>query len=178
MSWIKAPSRSAIVVTWLVFLPAVCAQAQKLVVEKKIGDWILYEFDDFDQDPPPPPKGVVDTARTPALNGRDATLAFKCSAYEVDYFLYEDHEFSDAVKKASKIEINQPIYTGTNKDHGLYEKFSWGGDNTRGFHQRTAELIGAGNFMVCPANDEKHPACLTFSLRGITAALKAICPKR
>jgi hypothetical protein len=33
-------------------------------------------------------------------------------------------------------------------------------------------------FMICPKEDEKDPACLIFSLKGITAALKMVCPKR
>jgi hypothetical protein len=39
-------------------------------------------------------------------------------------------------------------------------------------------LIVAGSVRICPVPDEKDHHCLTFSLRGFAAALKAICPKR
>src|SRR4051812_42697810 len=72
------------------------AQTKKVAEEKTFGDWVVYENRDFDQDPLPPPKGIVDRARTTALNGREASLDFSCSTYSVDYNLYDDKNFSDA----------------------------------------------------------------------------------
>lgn len=41
-----------------------------------------------------------------------------------------------------------------------------------------ADFIASGNkFLVCPTQEE-GPRCMTFSLKGITAALNMVCPKR
>jgi hypothetical protein len=50
---------------------------------------------------------------------------------------------------------------------GSSESFSFGADI----------MARADKFLICPTNEE-GPRCLTFSLKGFTAALKAVCPKR
>jgi hypothetical protein len=166
----------------LIFGPALSAYAQRVPEEKKLGDWTIYEFRDFDLDPLPPPKGVADAAKTPALNGRDASLALFCSTYSVSYLIYGDDQFSDAMQAAaagSNADIyNQLLYTKTNKQESFQKTLSSAGYSGHEFSTITETLLSAGSLMVCPMQDDKHPACLTFSLRGITAALKAICPKR
>ena len=154
------------------------AQTKNVAEEKTFGDWILYEDRDFDQDPLPSPKGIVDLARTTALNGHDVSLGFKCSTYSVGYFLYEDKAFSDAMSGVDESPDEKPLYIQTNKQDSLFKALSSGGYSTRSFEMSTEALIKAGTLMICPTRDEKGPACLSFSLKGFTAALKALCPKR
>jgi hypothetical protein len=163
---------------------AASAHAERLAEEKKVGDWILYEDRSADENPLPPPKGIADTARTSDLKGRNVDLLAQCQKYDVNYLINEDTEFNSALQpnpvaeNGATQEVTQAIYVKTDKDEEFQKTLSFNVYQGRFFNMTTGALLAAGVVAICPTPDGKNPACLTFSLKGITAALKAICPKR
>jgi len=151
--------------------------AQKPADEKTFGDWAVYEDMDYDGPAPKKAKGVPDTAKTVALDNRKAMLGFHCLAYSAPFFIEFDDAFDKALPRHPESVSYHIVYLRTDKSESLFEYLmnkSW----KNYIAPQPETLIPAKTLMICPTNDDKNPACLSFSLKGITAALKAVCPKR
>jgi hypothetical protein len=111
-----------------------------------------------------------------ALSGRDAQLGFDCSDYSVVFsFQANDKDFGSAMEASDHNESD--IYTKVDSED-LGRTILAGGNVSYFQTFPISRLMRGTNFTICPTRDDKHPACLTFSLKGITAALKMVCPKR
>lgn len=123
---------------------------------------------------------VVYWASTSALAGRKVQMGIgSCGQYNVSFGIEFDREFKgpETSVDESKIAEDRIVYakvlpsqrelSAVVVESGYVDFFSFDAD----------AMVSGAKFMVCPAKDE-GPRCLTFSLRGITAALKMVCPKR
>jgi hypothetical protein len=160
---------------------ALSAQEPGVAKQQTFGDWTIYEFRDYEGETRPPPTGVADIARTPSLNTDlpKVMLEVSCGRYDVGYSLSENGFYHTLENPdGDKVEKIELMYTKTNREDSFDTSLSYGGYSGRSFDMRTEALIKAGTVMVCSTKDEKDIGCLKFSLKGFTAALKAICAKR
>jgi hypothetical protein len=170
----------ALMFCMLAMLPwpsAACAQAQ--FKEVTVGAWTvsedLYGDTDDENTPPAKPTGRPNSAYTRALDGRNATLGFTCPDYSVIFsFDTNDENFNSA--QGPSEHFDSDIYTKVDSDDlrrtVLYHGY------VSYFQTFPESLMRGANFMVCPTRDDKSSLCVNFSLKGITAALKMVCPKR
>lgn len=172
----KAAGRLANAFLLLFMLTLSCSApslAQPQGSDKVFGDWKVYE----DKYGSKGPTGVPDTAATPALNGRTAEMRFDCSAYQVHFYLYPDGAFQGALPEVAYDDI---VFTRVDREEPFPSRrmLLIRTESASSFDAYVEELMRSSTYMICPKANGKDPACLTFSLRGFTAALKAICPKR
>jgi hypothetical protein len=156
------------------------ARAQARFKDVTVGSWTIRENTDGALDdetvPSKKPTGKPNTAYTLPVDGRKAELSFDCSAYELIFsFQVVDQDFIDAM--GASIHSENDIYTKVDAEE-LRRTILAGGiiDYFQTFP--LSRLTRGANFMICPKRDDADPACLAFSLKGFTAALKAVCPKR
>jgi hypothetical protein len=163
----------------IVILWAAEACAQTWFKDVKVGHWTVEEEPILDSDnpedesaPTKKPTGRPNSAYTPALNRPGELFSFKCSEYEVVfYFNTNDANFHSANGESLH------IFTKVDSDD-LYPTELHGAETTYFYIHPISTLIRGANFMICPTRDDKNPLCFTFSLKGFTAALKMVCPKR
>jgi hypothetical protein len=166
----------------------VSASAQSRFEPANVGDWQLYEY--LGHLGNRRPTGVPNMAETPALDGRKARLGIEeCAPYSVYFRLDLDSNFNAAsapvISPLEKVVFFKIEGTGQARypdglpalDGTLRPLILTGGDSNY-FLMYPQSLMRGEKLSICPTQDEKNPACLTVSLRGITATLKAICPKR
>ena len=73
------------------------SSAQSQIKEKTVGAWRAFENLGHTGDNPP--KGILNVAETPALNGRRADLGIdECTTYSVHFRLGADSEFNTALE--------------------------------------------------------------------------------
>jgi hypothetical protein len=150
--------------------------AQSQFKERTVGDWLVYESLGHTGDDPP--KGIPNMAETRALDGRKAKLGIEaCERYSV-YFRIGGSDLDSAIKDIPDISFQRKIVFGkVDHDGEVVPMILTGGDEEY-FQANIGALVRGAGFMICPTQDDKNPACLNFSLRGISTALKMICPKR
>ena len=89
--------------------------------------------------------------------------------------LYPDGAFVRDLRVPAEEEI---VYTRVDQGDHLRKMLLTPTESSSIFDTHVGELMRGSTSLICPKQDDKDPVCLTFSLRGFTAALKAICPKR
>jgi hypothetical protein len=153
--------------------------AEPQLKEKTVGDWTAVEnaaqySDELSS------REFGSWAWTYALSGREGVLGIsRCGRYSVAFSLQADTEF-----KGPKSAGDDPDASGTRLIYGkvlpseslMSPTLLWTGYEQYFFFDAD-KMIPAGKFLICPTNEEGR-RCLTFSLRGFTAALKTVCPKR
>lgn len=155
-----------------------CAQAPFKTVT--VGEWIVYEDLEYDGPTPPKPKGIPTAAQVAASGDRKATIHFACSKYDSAFYLEKDETFQDTLSRTPGYiagKVYQFVYTKVDKDEYLWETVATNASYFF-FEAHVETLMRGANLMICPTNNEKDSACLNFSLRGFTAAVKIVCPKR
>ena len=186
--WTTIPALCGLLLTpgWIV-----PSHAQSRFEETTVGAWRVYEY--IGHMGERRPKGIPNMAETSALDdGRKASLGIEeCSTYSV-YFRFEgDAQFNDAKKDVPELSTQERVIFSKVEGSGparypdglpvldgrLRPMILTGGDADY-FLTYAEALMRGTNLMICPTKDDKNPACLQFSLRGITAALKMVCPKR
>jgi hypothetical protein len=101
-------------------------------------------------------------------------MKFGCSTYQVHFSLGTDSPFRSALRLLSDKDF---VFTKVDREEFRSMLLNRTESDSL-FTPYVKELMHGSTFMICPKEDEKDPACLIFSLKGITAALKAVCPKR
>lgn len=146
--------------------------------ERTVGTWRVYELLDEESITT---KGVLNAAATKALDGRDAELGiYNCQTHSVGYNVKLGPEFFAALalpEDRFRLPPPQIVFAKIDDEAELWPimiEF----DTRTSFTTHTHKFVRGTNLLLCPKKDETHTACLKFSLRGITAALKLICPKR
>lgn len=147
--------------------------AQSQQKERIVGDWELFE----ERYGGNGPTGVPDTAKTKALNDGTAQIWASCFTYHVQFELNWNKAFIDSFPPglAEQIAFIKVDRDGDLRSTVLTRQVE---HPSSIFFPYVDDFLRGRTVMICPKRDDKDPACLAFSLRGITAAMKAICPKR
>lgn len=160
----------------LLFTPILCwsgfvfAQGQQ--GGRVFDDWELY----YEQERYTSVRSSApDTAGTISTN-KQARLEFTCSMYQVRFDLHPGKAFQSALDPLST--VDDIVFTKVGKVDYFRRTLLKRWEAASSFDTDVDELIRGSTLMICPKQDDKDPACLTFSLRGFAAALKALCPKR
>lgn len=157
------------------------AVAGKEVKWKIVGDWGAIEKVSQHLDELSVSEAMY-IAGTDSLDGRSGSMGIsRCGQYEVMFGVQTDDEFegpknSDANAAYSKMG-GRVVYTrALPSDGGLRPTLLIGG-NIEYFYGSPHAMMRSTKFLICPTREEGS-RCLTFSLRGFTAALKMVCSKR
>jgi hypothetical protein len=142
--------------------------AQSPTTDRMVGDWRLFVEKSR--------TGAPNTAGTPDLSGRTAELWVTCSTYEVQFDLRWDEPFISSFPEGAFESIAFMNVDRADYFRGVILTQHPNGGSI--FFPFVKEVMRGSTLMVCPKKNDKDPACLSFSLKGLTAALKAICPKR
>jgi hypothetical protein len=147
--------------------------------DRTVGDWSAIE-NAWQHSAELSSREVVSIASTKALNGRKATLGIsRCSPYSVGFSVETDSEFFDVKNSEQKMRDAKIVYGKTlpAETPAMSPIFLYEGDVPYFSYDDADSMVPAAKFMLCPSHEES-PGCLTFSLKGFTAALKMVCPKR
>lgn len=154
--------------------------SQSRFTPKTVGEWRVYEDLGHSDPPITPAKGIPNAASTHALDGRRASLGISsCGPFAVSFSIEVDSKFNGPKNPEDEFKVieTRVVYSKVfPSERKLMPLVLEAGDEE--YFTGDADTLARGTkFMVCPSQDE-GPRCLNFSLRGITAALKAVCPKR
>jgi hypothetical protein len=144
---------------------------------KKMGDWRAIE-NAWKYSDELTGQEEVHWASTRALEGRAAVLGIaQCSRYQIMFSFESDAEFNGPNPEAERDEYLDRIAHGkVLPSENMMPVRIWSAYADYFFYN-VDDMIPAQKFLICPTREE-GPRCLTFSLRGFAAALKAVCPKR
>lgn len=135
------------------------------------GDWELYNESRNSR----APSNMPNTAGTISSN-QEARLEFTCTMYQVEFDLRPGRTFQAGLDPSST--VDDIVFTKVGKVDYFRRTLLKRWEAAFSFDTDVGELMRGSTLLICPKEDDKNPACLTFSLRGFNAALKALCPKR
>jgi hypothetical protein len=116
-------------------------------------------------------------AWTNALDGREGIIGIiSCGQYSVRFSFQGSQVFGteDSPRGSGDYRI---IYGRVLPAESVLEPIMLDQGDMEYFYFDAGRMMRAGKFLLCPTNEENSD-CVTYSLRGFTAALKMICPKR
>jgi hypothetical protein len=160
----------------MLFSVASVALSSAAPAPKTMGDWLIFadaqKPDRYSSDE------RIHAAVTDALDGREGRMGiWGCGRYSVAFNFEPDVPFDGKKPEEmgegkarvaySKVLPSETELSPMVLERGDVEHFVFDADI----------LARSAKFMMCPTQ-EAGSRCLTFSLKGFTAALKAICPKR
>lgn len=120
----------------------------------------------------------VHAAVTDALNGRDGRMGiWGCGRFSVAFNLETDVQFDGKKPEEMGQDPTRVVYSKVLPFESKLSPMILERGDVEHFLFDADSLARGGKFLICPTQEE-GPRCLTFSLRGITAALNAACPKR